>query len=252
MQNGCGQLTVNVVFNSSKTRSPASQCWHISTLLPPLSSPFFWGVPLAVQKRYRTSRGICFSSADASGALIFCVTTRSVGVWIGLLGVGLSAAAFLLVRSSLHVSHWPSGTENLLTAGGTGHRPLRLRCWCDRLYQYNFEVIYKPGSQNKVAGTLSRCYEDSAVADAHTPTNSAVARSSGVSHNNRAVTHSAVQAVEAGLALHVDYDVSVEVLYKLFSALWACPSSRCSRSPTIPTPTSICRRSANYYYRLAG
>ena len=41
--------------------------------------------------------------------------------------------------------------HTLLTAGGTGHRPLRLHRWRDRLYQYTFDVQYKPGRENCVA-----------------------------------------------------------------------------------------------------
>jgi hypothetical protein len=109
--------------------------------------------------------------------------------------------------------------KTLLTAGGIGHRPLRLHRWCDRLYQYNFEVVYKPGSQNVVADTLSRCYEDTAVADACTPANSAVACSSGVSDVNIPVGQSAVQAVETGFAAHDD-DVNDEVtIQTIFGSL---------------------------------
>jgi hypothetical protein len=48
--------------------------------------------------------------------------------------------------------------QTLLTAGGTGHRPLRLHRWCDRLYQYNFSVRYKPGRENCVVDCLSRSF----------------------------------------------------------------------------------------------
>ena len=49
--------------------------------------------------------------------------------------------------------------KTLLTAGGTGHRPLRLHRWNDRLQQYNFDVLYRPGKQNFVADCLSRAHE---------------------------------------------------------------------------------------------
>jgi len=32
--------------------------------------------------------------------------------------------------------------KTLLTAGGTGHRLLRLHRWADRLFQYTFSVVY--------------------------------------------------------------------------------------------------------------
>jgi hypothetical protein len=52
----------------------------------------------------------------------------------------------------------------MLTAGGTGHRPLRLHRWTDRLWKYDFEVVYKPGKDNVFADCLSRAYEDDTVA----------------------------------------------------------------------------------------
>ena len=48
--------------------------------------------------------------------------------------------------------------RTLLTTGGTGHRPLRLHRWCDRLQQYTFNVQYKPDRDNWVADCLSRSY----------------------------------------------------------------------------------------------
>ena len=52
--------------------------------------------------------------------------------------------------------------KTLLTANGTGHRPLRLHQWADRLFQYTFSVVYRPGVQNVVADCLSRAFESSA------------------------------------------------------------------------------------------
>ena len=51
----------------------------------------------------------------------------------------------------------------LLSAGGTGHRPLRLHRWADRLLQYNFDVTYKPGTENVIADCLSRSYDENAT-----------------------------------------------------------------------------------------
>jgi len=51
--------------------------------------------------------------------------------------------------------------KTLLTAGGTGHRPLRQHRWADRLFQYTFSVVYRPGKQNVVADCLSRAFESS-------------------------------------------------------------------------------------------
>ena len=44
----------------------------------------------------------------------------------------------------------------LLSANGSGHRPLRLYRWADRLYRYDFTVEYRPGRYNQVADFLSR------------------------------------------------------------------------------------------------
>ena len=46
--------------------------------------------------------------------------------------------------------------KTLLTTGGSGHRPLRLHRWSDRLFQYSFTVSYRPGKLNVVADCLSR------------------------------------------------------------------------------------------------
>ncbi|RXN34374.1 gypsy-16 si [Labeo rohita] len=43
----------------------------------------------------------------------------------------------------------------LLSTSGTGHRPLRLHPWSDRLRQYNFDLKFTPGRDNVVADLLS-------------------------------------------------------------------------------------------------
>ena len=48
----------------------------------------------------------------------------------------------------------------LLATSGSGHRPLRIYRWSDRLQQYDFDVIYRPGSMNQVADMLSRLPND--------------------------------------------------------------------------------------------
>ena len=50
--------------------------------------------------------------------------------------------------------------KTLLTAGGSGHRPLRLHRWSDRLFQYTFDVVFRPGRDNHVADCLSRSFDD--------------------------------------------------------------------------------------------
>ena len=44
----------------------------------------------------------------------------------------------------------------LLATSGTGHKPLRLHRWADRLQQYNFRLHFTPGRDNVVADLLSR------------------------------------------------------------------------------------------------
>jgi len=62
--------------------------------------------------------------------------------------------------------------RTLLTAGGSGHRPLRLHRWHDRLYQYNFDVVCCRGTRNAVADCLSRYLDVSrpVVTDTDSPT----------------------------------------------------------------------------------
>ncbi|MEE8327947.1 MAG: RNase H-like domain-containing protein, partial [Nitrosomonadaceae bacterium] len=57
--------------------------------------------------------------------------------------------------------------KTLLTTSGTGHRPLRLYRWSDRLYQYNFGVEYIKGVNNCVADMLSRLTNQDPVSDAN-------------------------------------------------------------------------------------
>ncbi|MGH0159456.1 UNVERIFIED_CONTAM: hypothetical protein FKN15_037301 [Acipenser sinensis] len=44
----------------------------------------------------------------------------------------------------------------LLSTSGSGHKPLRLLRWADRLNQYNYTLEFTPGRQNTVADLLSR------------------------------------------------------------------------------------------------
>ena len=44
----------------------------------------------------------------------------------------------------------------LLSPSGSGHRPLRIHRWADRLCQYNYEPVYRPGKHNQAADFLSR------------------------------------------------------------------------------------------------
>ena len=49
----------------------------------------------------------------------------------------------------------------LLATSGTGHKPLRLHRWADRLQQYNFRLHFTPGRDNVVADLLSRAIPNS-------------------------------------------------------------------------------------------
>jgi len=51
--------------------------------------------------------------------------------------------------------------KTLLTAGSTGRRPPRLHRSANRLFQYTFSVVYRPGKQNVVANCLSRAFKSS-------------------------------------------------------------------------------------------
>ena len=44
----------------------------------------------------------------------------------------------------------------LLATNGSGHKPLRIYRWSDRLHQYHFHPLYKPGKDIPVADALSR------------------------------------------------------------------------------------------------
>ena len=54
-----------------------------------------------------------------------------------------------------------SALKTLLTSRGSGHRPLRLHRWYDRLCQYNFTVEFVPGKLHAVPDCLSRFNEAS-------------------------------------------------------------------------------------------
>ena len=44
----------------------------------------------------------------------------------------------------------------LMSTSGTGHKPLQLYRWSDRLQQYNFQLQFTPGHHNTIADHLSR------------------------------------------------------------------------------------------------
>ena len=61
----------------------------------------------------------------------------------------------------LYVRQFTLRTDNqaltaLLSPTGTGHRPLKLHRWYDRLRQYNYTLQFTPGRDNVVADLLSR------------------------------------------------------------------------------------------------
>ncbi|XP_030838443.1 uncharacterized protein K02A2.6-like [Strongylocentrotus purpuratus] len=55
----------------------------------------------------------------------------------------------------------------LLSTSGSGHRPLRIYRWSDRLHQYDFKVEYLAGSRNRVADMLSRTPNANSNRDSH-------------------------------------------------------------------------------------
>ena len=62
---------------------------------------------------------------------------------------------FLFGRAfTLRTDH--QALTTLLATTGSGHRPLRIYRWSDRLHQYKFSAEYKPGRENSVADALSR------------------------------------------------------------------------------------------------
>ena len=66
---------------------------------------------------------------------------------------------FLYVRPfTLRTDH--EALKSLLSTTGSGHRPLRIYRWTDRLLQYNFTVEHISGSRNEVADMLSRLFVD--------------------------------------------------------------------------------------------
>jgi hypothetical protein len=76
---------------------------------------------------------------------------------------------YFLYGRRFHLVTDHQALKTLLSSGGTGHRPLRLHRWADRLFQYNFEVVFRPGKRNVVADCLSRAFDeptDAAAADA--------------------------------------------------------------------------------------
>ena len=49
-----------------------------------------------------------------------------------------------------------SSLTTLLCAGSQGRKPMRLLRWAERLNEYQFDMVYRPGEQNCVADMLSR------------------------------------------------------------------------------------------------
>ena len=76
-------------------------------------------------------------------------------------------------RFTLRTDH--SALKALLSGGQKGRKPMRLLRWADRLQQYDYEIQYRPGSDNVVADLLSRSCETSEP-DLHS-------NSSGSHHN---------------------------------------------------------------------
>ena len=72
---------------------------------------------------------------------------------------------FFLYGRAFEVRIDHQSLKQLLSAGGSGHKPLRLHRWCNRLSQYNFSVQHIPGEQNCMADLLSRWSSGAELAD---------------------------------------------------------------------------------------
>jgi len=57
----------------------------------------------------------------------------------------------------------------LLATSGTGHKPLCLHRWANRLQQYNYRLQFTPGRDNAVADLLSRAIPDTPTAPTLAP-----------------------------------------------------------------------------------
>ncbi|KAG1940200.1 retrotransposable element [Pimephales promelas] len=82
----------------------------------------------------------------------------------------------------------------LLFTSGTGHRPLRLHRWSDRLRQYNFDLKFTPGRDNVVADLLSHTTPSHPVIHITTDTDR-------VERDIVQMLHAPLQANKAGVVL---------------------------------------------------
>ncbi|CAH8583497.1 unnamed protein product [Dicrocoelium dendriticum] len=57
-------------------------------------------------------------------------------------------------RFTLRTDH--AALTTLLSRGTNGHRPLRINRWYARLLNYDFQIIFRPSSENRMADSLSR------------------------------------------------------------------------------------------------
>ena len=57
-------------------------------------------------------------------------------------------------KFTLRTDH--SSLTSLLAASTTGRRPMRLLRWAERLHQYDYDILYRPGKENIVPDFLSR------------------------------------------------------------------------------------------------
>jgi transposase InsO family protein len=104
------------------------------------------------------SNGLERPVAYASRVLTSCEKNYSVGEKEALACIwGAEHYHFYLYGRRFLIRTDHSSLTSLLTSSGTGKRPLRIQRWYDRLLQYNFSVVYRPGRDNALPDLLSRC-----------------------------------------------------------------------------------------------
>ena len=65
-----------------------------------------------------------------------------------------------------------SALTSLLGAGSTGRKPMRLLRWTERLQEYNYDIVFRPGKDNSVADFLSRPVQNNSRGEGNSDTQS--------------------------------------------------------------------------------
>nr|XP_033504307.1 trace amine-associated receptor 5-like [Epinephelus lanceolatus] len=143
-------------FSSLKAQLTTPSSWPILTRPAPPLSPVMpqlerWGLS---SRRHKT--------ASSGRALNPAEQRYSVGEREALACVWVCERWRLSLYSrqfTLRTNH--QALTTLLSALGSGHRPLRLHRWGERLRQYDYQLKFTPGSGNVVADLLSRSIDTS-------------------------------------------------------------------------------------------